>query len=382
MGTSGQVGQAVIGWGVGLAEEGRGHREGRWDFARASSASVADGRWRCDPFNGSCLPLSSCSLSPVFITFPCHPPPSSSLPPCCPFCSLSSYSPSPSETAAAAPPSTSSSKMCSPSVLVVLLLPAAVSIYFLWTFLMLLVRQARSPLRHLPGPSSPSFFMGNLREMHDQENTGLVARWASSYGSTFVYRGFIGGCRLMTTDPLAVNYIMSHGYDYPKPDFVRDSLASMAAGYEGLLTAEGEMHRKQVREPVCMTACDSCLTCPLARMHVAEDIGECRFLRHRLFSSLPFPSIPFAPKSFVPPSIRTLGAVLKTRTRDRAAVAARGWSRRSGAGRDRLYIWQPTTTLAVRCGCRTPVLVVKVFIPSLHLQSLKKVEHSNVLVIP
>ena len=137
----------------------------------------------------------------------------------------------------------------SSSVLLLLLVPTLVSLYFLWTFLMLVLRQARSPLRHLPGPPSPSFFMGNLREMHDQEYTGLVARWASTYGSTFVYRGFIGGCRLMTTDPLAVNYIMSHGYQYPKPDFVRDSLASMAAGYECLLTAEGDMHRKQVRAP-------------------------------------------------------------------------------------------------------------------------------------
>ncbi|PIL23484.1 cytochrome P450 [Ganoderma sinense ZZ0214-1] len=136
--------------------------------------------------------------------------------------------------------------MWTPStLLVVLVAPAAITLYFLWTFLMLILRQARSPLRHLPGPPSPSFFMGNLREMHDQENNGLVARWTAQYGSTFVYRGFVGGCRLMTVDPLAVNHIMSRGYEYPKPDFVRDALASMAAGYEGLLTAEGEMHRKQ-----------------------------------------------------------------------------------------------------------------------------------------
>ncbi|KAM5533414.1 hypothetical protein V8D89_012964 [Ganoderma adspersum] len=136
--------------------------------------------------------------------------------------------------------------MWTPStLLVVLLAPTAITLYFLWTFLMLILRQARSPLRHLPGPPSPSFFMGNLRDMHDQENNGLVARWTAQYGSTFVYRGFVGGCRLMTVDPLAVNYIMSRGYEYPKPNFVRDALASMAAGYEGLLTAEGEMHRKQ-----------------------------------------------------------------------------------------------------------------------------------------
>ena len=89
--------------------------------------------------------------------------------------------------------------------------------------------------------------MGNLREMHDQENTNLLARWEEVYGSTFVYHGFIGGRRLMTTDPLAVAHILGRGYDYPKPDFVRDSLASMAAGYEGLITTEGEDHRKQVR---------------------------------------------------------------------------------------------------------------------------------------
>ena len=88
--------------------------------------------------------------------------------------------------------------------------------------------------------------MGNLREMHDQENNNLVARWEAAYGSTFVYHGFVGGRRLMTTDPLAVSHILGRGYDYPKPDFIRDALASMVAGHEGLLTVEGENHRRQV----------------------------------------------------------------------------------------------------------------------------------------
>ena len=166
--------------------------------------------------------------------------------------------------------------MLSPTLLVLLLLPMLVSLYFAWTFLMLVLRQARSPLRHLPGPPSPSFFMGNLREMHDQENTALVPRWAARYGTAFVYRGFIGGCRLMTTDPRAVNYIMSRGYDYPKPDFVRDSLASMAAGYEGLLTAEGDMHRKQVRPLFSLYALSARADPPVfVRMFTAEDFGEC-----------------------------------------------------------------------------------------------------------
>ncbi|KZT67097.1 cytochrome P450 [Daedalea quercina L-15889] len=126
-----------------------------------------------------------------------------------------------------------------------LLVGAGLVLYALSTFLLLVLRQALSPLRNLRGPSSPSFFMGNLREMHDQENTNLVVRWEQQYGTTFVYRGFMGGARLMTTDPVAVAHILGRGYDYPKPDFVRDNLSNMAAGEHGLLTVEGEDHRRQ-----------------------------------------------------------------------------------------------------------------------------------------
>lgn len=74
------------------------------------------------------------------------------------------------------------------------ILIAILSILFLSkNFIRLIVRQRLSPLRLLPGPYSPSFFMGNLAEMHEQENNGLIERWAKRYGSTFSYRGFIGG---------------------------------------------------------------------------------------------------------------------------------------------------------------------------------------------
>jgi hypothetical protein len=128
-----------------------------------------------------------------------------------------------------------------------LLLPALVLVvYFVRAFLILLLRQRSSPLRSLRGPPSPSRFFGNLCELHDQENNNLILEWTKSYGHTFVYRGFIGGCRLMTTDLDAVRHILGHAYDYPKPDFIRDSLATMSAGHDGLLTVEGEDHRRQV----------------------------------------------------------------------------------------------------------------------------------------
>ncbi|KAJ7808868.1 cytochrome P450 [Mycena olivaceomarginata] len=131
------------------------------------------------------------------------------------------------------------------TTLYTLLLAISLIFYLLSGFITLLVRQALSPLALLRGPPCPSFFMGNLMEMHDQENNNLVAEWEAAYGSTFVYRGFIGGCRLMTTDPVAVAHILGNAYDYPKPDFVRDSLATMAAGHDGLLTVEGDVHKRQ-----------------------------------------------------------------------------------------------------------------------------------------
>ncbi|TFK70387.1 cytochrome P450 [Pluteus cervinus] len=131
-----------------------------------------------------------------------------------------------------------------------LLTPVFFFSYFISSFIRLLVLQYLSPLRILNGPPSPSMFMGNLAEMHDQENNNLVARWESLYGSTFVYRGFIGGRRLMTIDPVAVAHVLGHAYDYPKPDFVRDSLATMVGGHDGLLTVEGSTHQRQVPQNI------------------------------------------------------------------------------------------------------------------------------------
>lgn len=131
---------------------------------------------------------------------------------------------------------TTMSTPASTTVLLVLL-PVLLFSYAASGLIQLIFRQQLSPLRRLRGPPSPSFFMGNLLAMHDQENNNLIARWQAAYGSSFVYHGFIGGCRLMTTDPRAIAHILGNAYDYPKPDFVRDSLATMAAGHDGELSA-------------------------------------------------------------------------------------------------------------------------------------------------
>ncbi|KIY71740.1 cytochrome P450 [Cylindrobasidium torrendii FP15055 ss-10] len=122
---------------------------------------------------------------------------------------------------------------------------AAGLLYMLRGLASLVLRQYRSPLHKLPGPSCTSRIVGNLKEMHNQENTGLFEQWRLQHGSSFAYSGFLGGPRLMTFDPVAVAHILGNAYDYPKPSFIRDGLAAMGAGDQGLLTTEGEVHKKQ-----------------------------------------------------------------------------------------------------------------------------------------
>ena len=122
------------------------------------------------------------------------------------------------------------------NTLILVLAPIALFGFAASGLVALVIRQHLSPLRRLRGPPSPSFLLGNLEAMHDMEDNNLVASWEADYGSSFVYHGFIGGCRLMITDLRAVAHVLSNAYDYPKPDFVRDSLATMAAGHDGELS--------------------------------------------------------------------------------------------------------------------------------------------------
>ncbi|KAG6336263.1 hypothetical protein ID866_2817 [Astraeus odoratus] len=119
--------------------------------------------------------------------------------------------------------------------------------YILRNLIELLARRYFSPLRALRSPPSPSFFFGNLREMYNQENTGLLFDWVAAHGHTFAYKGFLGCSRLITTDLGAIAHILAHPQRFQKPDFVRESLSAMGAGWESVLTTEGETHARQRR---------------------------------------------------------------------------------------------------------------------------------------
>lgn len=127
-----------------------------------------------------------------------------------------------------------------------LLLSSLAVLYVLRPLFFVFIARVRSPLRLLPSPPSPSFFVGNLAQLANQENNYILHSWTEHYGHTFTYRGFLNAPRLFTIDPLALSYILGHAYDFPKPDFITDALAEMGATHEGLLTVHGDVHRRQV----------------------------------------------------------------------------------------------------------------------------------------
>lgn len=127
-----------------------------------------------------------------------------------------------------------------------LILASALILYCLRPLFSIIVARFCSPLRLLSSPPCPSLFLGNLAQLADQENTDVVHTWIEQYGQTFAYRGFFNCHRLLTTDPTALSYILGHAYDFPKPKFITEALAEMGAGHDGLLTAQGDVHKRQV----------------------------------------------------------------------------------------------------------------------------------------
>ncbi|EIN14704.1 cytochrome P450 [Punctularia strigosozonata HHB-11173 SS5] len=125
---------------------------------------------------------------------------------------------------------------------------ATIAVYATWQALSILWERARSPLRKLQGPASPSWLLGNLAQLFADDPGSVQASWLQQYGTTFKISGFFnvsGRDRLCTADPRALNHVLTHSADYQKPAFARYNLSRILG--EGLLVAEGEAHRRQRR---------------------------------------------------------------------------------------------------------------------------------------
>lgn len=69
--------------------------------------------------------------------------------------------------------------------------------------------------------------------------------WLEKYGPTLKFNIWFKIPRLLTIDTRAINYILSHSQDYPKPERTRHDLTEILGN--GLVVAEGELHHRERR---------------------------------------------------------------------------------------------------------------------------------------
>lgn len=102
-------------------------------------------------------------------------------------------------------------------------LPVIVSLLVVFRkFWSIFGRYYTSPLRHLPGPKSPSILYGYFREVSKASGVELFESWAAKYGKTYMYHElanvrliclFVSGClEFLSLDPLVVH----HGHSRSK----------------------------------------------------------------------------------------------------------------------------------------------------------------------
>ncbi|KAJ8096179.1 hypothetical protein PM082_000087 [Marasmius tenuissimus] len=98
--------------------------------------------------------------------------------------------------------------------------------------------------KHIPGPSFA--ISGNFQESLDDEDAVVVGRWMNKYGNVLRLWGFFGQVGLMVADLKAVAHVLKNdAAGYQKPDLMVYFLGRLTG--RGLLTVDGEQHRKQRR---------------------------------------------------------------------------------------------------------------------------------------
>jgi hypothetical protein len=127
-----------------------------------------------------------------------------------------------------------------------LALQLGVSSFVVFIFYKLIVeRLYLHPSNRLPGPKVGWIpFMGNFREVTKEEAGAVFKRWAKKYGQLYVYHSVWNEPRIVVTDHLLLKQILTtNEYDYIKPPHTSTALRAIVG--EGLLTAEGDLHRHQ-----------------------------------------------------------------------------------------------------------------------------------------
>ncbi|KAJ7894320.1 cytochrome P450 [Mycena olivaceomarginata] len=117
----------------------------------------------------------------------------------------------------------------------------------LWIAYTLYRRWTRISISDIPGPEPESFLLGSQREAL-QSQAGEAStdfKWQAQFGHVIRLKGILGTDRLLISDPKALHYMYSSGYNIRKHT-VRAEVTKILTG-EGLAWASDEVHKRQRR---------------------------------------------------------------------------------------------------------------------------------------
>nr|BED42971.1 cytochrome P450 monooxygenase [Trametes versicolor] len=101
-----------------------------------------------------------------------------------------------------------------------------------------------SPLDNLPGPPSPSFFLGNVIEVTDRNSWKRWKELVEAYGPVSRLQGMFGTRLLHISDPKSMYSVLIKDVElFPKQNAPSDEMHMLLG--PGLLTTEGAQNRKQ-----------------------------------------------------------------------------------------------------------------------------------------
>ncbi|KAJ7903612.1 cytochrome P450 [Mycena olivaceomarginata] len=107
------------------------------------------------------------------------------------------------------------------------------------------VLSSRRVLNNIPGPRSPSFWTGNLKELYSFDGWDFHHELGQKYGGVVRIDGLLGEKQLYVFDPKSLHQILVKDQDifFDEPDYmISGSRVSLG---EGIFAALGEQHKRQ-----------------------------------------------------------------------------------------------------------------------------------------
>ncbi|KAJ7177190.1 cytochrome P450 [Mycena filopes] len=115
--------------------------------------------------------------------------------------------------------------------------------YLIYHASQVLYHNLTSPLRHVAGPESPSFLVGNFKQM--ASNPAQTEQWRNEFGPIFRFKGLFSVSELHASDLKAITHIVTNGSRYQKaPAALVNTRRLFGKGLLGVETSEHKRHRK------------------------------------------------------------------------------------------------------------------------------------------